>query len=189
MKVSGEIPALPDTHPANLDWPLPRARPQDPDTEAGKPQPRPASRTHTCCLGSGFAWLCSGAGRSSRSRGSPVRPPAPSRLCRSLGSSAHRARGRARGLAPAAYPGPRLRPRLPPSARAPPAAAERRRGCLGNSSLGGSGWRLQPGRGRGLGSRQGPNAARRRRGVDIPGFNVVVIGIISHTKMSFEQKK
>ena len=78
----------------------------------GKPRPRPAAGTHTCCRGWGFARLCSGAGRGSRSRGSPLRPPAPSRPRGFLRSSAHRARGRARGPAPAAGPGPRLRPRL-----------------------------------------------------------------------------
>lgn len=165
MKVSGKILALPDAHPANLDRSPPPPWPQDPDIEEGKPWPRPASKTHTCCLGSGFARLCIGAGCSSRSRGSPVRsplPPAPSRLCRSLGSSAHRARGRACAASLQQLAGRRLRPCLTRFTRE---CLRWRLGCLGNRGLGWSDWRREPGRGRRLRRQQGSNTARPRHGV------------------------
>lgn len=133
----------------------------------GKPRPRPAAGTHTCCRGWGFARLCSGAGRGSRSRGSPLRPPAPSRPRGFLRSSAHRARGRARGPAPAAGPGPRLRPRLL-FRRARPgscgAAARLSRKPAPSAGPAGSGNRAGGG-GWGRGARLGPNGARRFRGV------------------------
>lgn len=47
------------------------------EARQGKPRPRLAAGTHTCCRGWGFAGLCSRAGRGSRSRGSPLRAPPP----------------------------------------------------------------------------------------------------------------
>lgn len=158
MKVSGKIPALPGTYPANPDRPHPRPGHRTRAAWRGKPRPRPAAGTHTCCRGWGFARLCSGAGRGSRSRGSPSAPrplAAPRLRSASSRSSAHHARGRARGPAPAAGPGPRLRPRLL-FRRARPGSGAAARLSETGPSAGRAGGQREPGRGRGLGTRRAP---------------------------------
>lgn len=161
MKVSGKIPALQGTHPANPDRPPPRPRPQDPGSEAGE---APAT------AGCEDTYLLPGLGiRSALQRhwprlalrrlpsAPPPRPlaapplPPPLRPPRSGARS-----GRARDLAPPACLGPRLRPRLPPSARAG--------GCGGAARLSRKRrpWRagLVAGAGQGAGSRPPPGPER-----------------------------
>lgn len=122
MKVSGKIPVLPGTHPANLDRSLPLPQPQDPGSEAGE-APAAAGCEDTYLLpGLGIRSALQRPGPRLSLPGLPSPPPRPlaaPRLRGSLRPSAHRAQGRARGLAPVARPDPRLRPRRSPVARAP----------------------------------------------------------------------
>lgn len=164
MKVSGKIPALPGTYPANPDRPPPPPRPQDPGSVAGE---APAT------AGCGDTYLLPGLGiRSALQRrrprlalpGLPSPPPRPlaaPRLRGFLRSSAHRARGRARGPAPAAGPGPRLRPRLLfRRARPGSCGAAARLSRKPAPSAGRAGGQREPGRGRGLGTRRAPGPER-----------------------------